>query len=391
MNFDEIIDRRGTGSVKWDAMAMANGGPPAPDAIAMWVADMDFRAPDFLQESVQALIDKANYGYFTGESRMKDAVAWWMQQRHGWSPDPDAMHSTYGLGNGIALCLQAFTDPGDEVIIFTPVYHEFAAKIRNAGRVVKESPLGIKDGVYHMDLDALEGALSGRERVVLFCSPHNPAGRVWTPAELQSLAAFCNRHDLILMSDEIHADLVHPGETHVPMPVAAPDCRDRLVMLTSASKTFNIAGARLGCVTVPDTALRERFARTLTSLNVSPNLLGVVLTEAAYSPRGAAWVDDLVAYIAENSRLFLDGMAAIPGLRAMPMQSTYLAWVDFENTGMDMAEVQRRVRQEARLVPSTGADFGTGGENCLRFNLGMPRARVEEAVNRLQDAFSDLQ
>ena len=390
MGFDQIIDRRGSNSTKWDLMEAATG-VGAEDAIAMWVADMDFAAPDFLQEAVQGLLDKANYGYFTGEADMKQAVAWWMRERNGWAADTDAMFSTYGLGNGIGMCLQAYTEPGDEVIIFTPVYHEFTNKINKGRRVVKESPLLIRDGVYHMDLDALEASLSGRERVVLFCSPHNPAGRVWSREELQALAGFCTRHDLLLISDEIHHDLVYPGQKHIPMAVAAPDVSDRLIMLSSASKTFNIAGSRLGTVTIPDEGLRARFAAIYRALDVSPNLLGVVLTQAAYSPRGAEWVDALMRYLDTNQQLFRDAVADIPGLSAMPMQSTYLAWVDFANTGMSMDEVTARIKQGARLAPSMGVEFGTGGAQCLRFNLAMPKARLTEAADRLRAAFSDLQ
>nr|WP_309503162.1 PatB family C-S lyase [uncultured Roseovarius sp.] len=390
MSFDQIIDRRGSNSSKWDMMEAATG-VGAEDAIAMWVADMDFAAPDFLQEAVQGLLDKANYGYFTGEAEMKDAAAWWMRERHGWAAEPNAMFSTYGLGNGIAMALQAFTEPGDEVIIFSPVYHEFARKIAKGKRVVKESPLVIQDGVYRMDLDALEASLSGRERAVLFCSPHNPAGRVWSREELQALAAFCVRHDLLLISDEIHHDLIYPDQKHIPMAVAVPEVSDRLIMLTSASKTFNIAGSRLGLVTIADEGLRARFADVYRALDVSPNLLGVVLTQAAYSPRGAAWVDALVRYLDTNQQIFRGAVAEIPGLSAMPMQSTYLAWVDFTNTGMSMEEVTKRVKQGARLAPNMGADFGTGGEQCMRFNLALPKARLTEATDRLRAAFSDLQ
>ncbi|MDF1669611.1 MAG: PatB family C-S lyase [Roseovarius sp.] len=390
MNFDETIDRRNTNSAKWDGMAAATG-VTAPDAISMWVADMDFRAADFLQDAVQGLIEKANYGYFTGEQSMKEAVSWWMKNRHGWDVEPKAITSTGGLGNGIAICLHTYTEPGDEVIIFTPVYHEFTAKINKTGRVVKESPLVIDDGIYRMDLEALEASLTGREKVVLFCSPHNPAGRVWTHDELRALADFCVRHDLLLISDEIHQDLVLPGFTHTPLPVAAPEIIDRLVMMTSASKTFNIAGARLGVVTIPDETLRKPFAGAVRGIDLSPNLLGCVLSEAAYSPRGAQWVDALIGYLDTNRQIFLDGIAQIPGLSAMPMQSTYLAWVGFANTGMDMEEVIRRVKGDARIAPSIGADFGSGGEFYLRFNIATQKAQLQEAVARLQDAFSDLQ
>lgn len=390
MSFDEIINRRGTNSSKWDAMAAVTGVSD-PDAIAMWIADMDFRAGDFLQEAMQGLLEKANYGYFTGESEMKKAVAWWMKERHGWEARPDWMLSTYGLGNGIALCLDIYTQPDDEVIIFTPVYHEFLAKIRNAGRIVKESPLRIEDGVYRMDLDALDASMTGREKALLFSSPHNPAGRVWTTGELKALADFCIRHDLLLMSDEIHSDLVFSGHRHLPFAVCAPEVTDRLIMLTSASKTFNIAGTRLGTLSIPNDTLRQRLDRKLLALNIQPNLLGVALTQAAYSPQGAAWVDELVAYLEGNAALFREGIDAIPGLSFMPMQGTYLSWVDFTNTGMPMQDVIRRVKGDARIAPSVGADFGTGGENFLRFNIATPRGLLEQAVERLQGAFSDLQ
>lgn len=390
MNFDEIIDRRGTGSTKWDAMAAYGGVSPA-DGIPMWVADMDFRAADVLQDAVRDLIERANYGYFTGDREMNAAVAWWMKERHGWDVDPEHMSSTAGLGHAIALILETYTDPGDAVIIFTPVYHEFTKKIELTGRVVHEAPLVIENGIYHIDLDALEAGLTGGERMMLISSPHNPAGRIWTPGELRKLAAFCARHDLIMIADEIHHDLVFPGQTFTSFLNAAPEAAERCFVLTAASKTFNTAGARLGTVIIPNTEMRTRFRRALLEHQTQPNLLGVELTRAAYSPRGAAWVDALVTYLDGNHRLFLDGIAGIPGLRAMPMQSTYLAWVGFADTGMDMAEVLRRVHEEARLVPSVGAAFGTGGESFLRFNIGTPRARVAEAVARLQAAFSDLQ
>lgn len=388
--FDERINRRGTNSSKWDAMERATG-VSAEDALAMWVADMDFRAPDFLQAAMHKLIDRANFGYFAGDAEMRDQVAWWMKHRHGWNAHPDHMTSTLGLGHAIAALLETFTDPDDGVIIFTPVYHEFTVKINLLGRRVHESPLVIRDGVYHMDFDALEAGLTGDEKAMIISSPHNPAGRIWTPDELRQLADFCERHDLLMMADEIHHDLVFPGQTFTPYLVAAPEAAHRSFVLTAASKTFNTAGARLGTVTISDAEKRAALRYHLLSHQTQANLLGVELTRAAYSPEGAAWVDELVAYLAENARIFDDGISKIPGLASMPMQSTYLAWVDFAGTGMEMDEVIRRVKGDARIAPSVGKDFGTGGENHLRFNIGTTRCRVEEAVDRLQTAFADLQ
>jgi cystathionine beta-lyase len=391
MTFDTPTERRGTDCAKWDLMEPAFG-VPATDGLPMWIADMDFEAAPFIQAAAQEIVARGHYGYFCGLESYTDAICWWMQERHGWTLDPDAMFTTYGLGNGIAITLQALTAPQDEVIIFTPVYHEFARKIGKTGRVVKELPL-VQDeaGIYRMDFDRYETMLSGRETMMILCSPHNPAGRVWTHDELSALAAFCIKHDLLLISDEIHMDLTFAGHTHLPMPVAAPEIVDRLVMTTSASKTFNIAGARTGTVSVLHPVLRARFESFFRALDMQPNLLGVALTRAVYSPEGAAWVDDLTAYLEENYRLFEAGVNAIPGLKLMPMQGTYLSWVDFSGTGMAREEFSARVAERAKIAATPGHTLGTGGETFLRFNLGTQRARVEASISRLSDAFSDLQ
>lgn len=390
MNFDEITNRLGTNSTKWDG-APDFFGPEAEGALPMWVADMDFRAPDFLQRAVQKLLDQGNYGYFHNRNAALEASAEWMKTRHGWNADPAHMVNTYGLGNAIAISLQALTDPGDHVVIFSPVYHEFAAKIRKGKRVVTELPLVIEDGIYQMDFDHYETLMNGREKMMLLCSPHNPAGRVWTQDELNAIADFCIKHDLILISDEIHHDLVFPGHKHLTAAVALPQIMDRLIMLTSASKTFNIAGTRLGAVTIPGDALRQRFSEFFLLLEMQPPLLGYELTKAAYSAEGAAWVDQLNPYLAKNFEIFSKGVDAIPGLKVMPQASTYLAWVDFADTGMTATEYTRRVLRDAGIVTTPGAGLGKGGETFLRFNLGTQRARVEDAVGRLQEAFSDLQ
>ena len=195
----------------------------------------------------------------------------------------------------------------------------------------------------------------------------------------------------MLVSDEIHHDLVMPGQRHTAMARIDDTIHDRLVMMTATTKTFNIAGAHLGNVIIPGADLRARFSTRMAALGLSPNSFGLFMAEAAYSPEGAAWVDDLVAYLDGNRRIFDDGINAIPGLRSMPLEATYLAWVDFSGTGMSRAEFTRRVEQDARIAANHGPTFGSGGESCLRFNLATPRARVTEAVARLQHAFADLQ
>jgi cystathionine beta-lyase len=288
------------------------------------------------------------------------------------------------------MCVDAFTAPGDGIVLFTPVYHAFAKVINAAGRKVVECELVNNNGRYELDFDAWDAQMTGAETMLVFCSPHNPSGRVWTPEELQGVADFAKRHNLILVSDEIHHDLVMPGHTHTPM-ANIDGIADRLVMMTATTKTFNIAGSHSGNVIIADEALRAKFAGRMAALGLSPNSFGLFMATAAYSPEGATWVDELVEYLDGNRKLFDAAVNAIPGLASMNLESTYLAWVDFDGTGMPMAEFTRRVEQDAGIAVNHGPTFGKGGDSFLRFNIATPRARIQEACDRLAAAFKDLQ
>tara|TARA_R110002020_G_scaffold327121_8_gene542963 strand:- start:9397 stop:10566 length:1170 start_codon:yes stop_codon:yes gene_type:complete len=389
MDFDTPIERRGTHCVKWDGMEQIYG-VPADTGISMWVADMDFATAPVVQDAVQKMADHGVYGYFGDDSKYRAAIQWWMKERHGWDLDPSHIFTTHGLVNGTAMCVDAFTAPGDGVVLFTPVYHAFAKVINAAGRKVVECEMVQEAGRYRMDFDAYDAQMTGAEKMVILCSPHNPGGCVWSREELQQVADFAKRHDLVLVSDEIHHDLVMPGHTHTPMSLI-DGVEDRLVMMTATTKTFNIAGSHSGNVIIADAALREKFGARMMALGLSPNSFGLFMATAAYSPEGAAWVDELVAYLDGNRRLFDDAVNAIPGLKSMPLQATYLAWVDFADTGMTREEFTKRVEQGAGIAANHGPTFGSGGETFLRFNIATPRARVQEACDRLAAAFSDLQ
>jgi cysteine-S-conjugate beta-lyase len=380
MSFDEQIDRRGSHCVKWDMMEPMFG-VPADHGLAMWVADMEFRPPACVQTAIENMAAHGLYGYFGDD----------MVPRHGWNVARDHIFTTHGLVNGTALCVDAFTKTGDGVILMTPVYHAFARVIKGAGRTVVECPLALRDGRHEMDFAAWDAQMTGQERMLILCSPHNPGGRVWTAQDLRGVADFCIRHDLILVSDEIHHDLVYPGHKHTVMANAAPDITDRLVMMTAPTKTFNIAGAHTGNVIIADPTLRKRFADRMNALGISPNSFGLFMATAAYSPEGAAWVDHLMAYLDGNRQIFDAGLNTIPGVRSMRLESTYLSWVDFTDTGMPAAEFIRRVEQDAKIAANHGITFGKGGEASLRFNIAAPRAQIADAVARLQRAFADLQ
>ncbi len=389
MDFDTQINRLGTHSVKWDSMEPFYG-VPAKDGIAMWVADMDFRPPACVQRALEGMLQHGVYGYYGDDAEYLDAIRWWMKTRHNWDVAREHIFTTHGLVNGTAMCIDAFTKPGDGVVLLTPVYHAFARVIKGAGRQVVECKLATVNGRYEMDFDAWDAQMTGGETMLILCSPHNPGGRVWSVAELQGVADFAKRHNLLLVSDEIHHDLVMPGQKHTVM-ATLPDLADRLVMMTATTKTFNIAGAHSGNVIIADPTLRARFAERMNAMGISPNSFGLFMATAAYSPEGAAWVDALVAYLDGNRKIFDAGVNQIPGVKSMPLEATYLAWVDFAGTGMAQAEFIDRVQKAAKIAANHGTPFGAGGESFLRFNLATPRAVVVEAVKRLQTAFADLQ
>ena len=390
MDFDEVIDRRGTHSSKWDTMEELYGVSP-DSGLSMWVADMDFRAPKIIQEKLHGINSHGIYGYYGDYKEYNNSIKWWMKNRHNWEIDTSWIFTTHGLVNGTGLCIDAFTKPGDGIILFTPVYYQFSNLVEAARRKVVECPLKLLDNQYQFDFVAYERNLSGYEKMIILSSPHNPGGRVWTKNELQEVAKFAKKHNLVLVSDEIHHDLVYPNKSHTVMPIADPSVCDRLVMMTATTKTFNIAGAHSGNVIIPHPNLRQKFSQRIKALGISPNSFGLFMATAAYSPEGAQWLDELLHYIDGNRVIFDREVNKIPGLSSMPLEGTYLAWVDFSGTGMEEEEFIYRVQEKAKIAVNHGSTFGTGGEKFLRFNLATPRTLVVEATKRLKDAFSDLQ
>ncbi len=390
MDFNTPIERRNTHSAKWDMMEHYCGVSPGR-GLAMWTADSDYPTAKCVVDAVRKAAEHGIFGYSWEHPDYKSAIQWWMKTRHRWDIDTDWVLTAQGLGNAIALCLDVWTDPGDRVLIFTPVYHEFAHKIRKAGREVVECPLARSGDTYVLDLDDAQSRLTGEETMLIWCSPQNPSGRIWTTGELRALAEFAERNNLLLISDEVHHDIVFPGHEFVPFDVASPETRARSVYLTSASKTFNIAGQRTGNMIIPDPELHTAMRHRLNALDYKPSALAVTMIEAAYSPDGAEWVDAQIAHLDGNRQVFDATLNAIPGVRSLPLQSTYLAWVDFEGTGMTREEIASRVRDEAMIAASPGPGFGMGGEFFLRFNLATQRSRVDEACERLATVFGDLQ
>ena len=389
-NFDRVIERRGTHASKWDNMARLSG-IEAPDAIPMWVADMDFVAPPGVTEALAGEIKRGIHGYYADTGSWAAALRDWMARRHGLRVDPAWVSPTPGIVSGLGLILQAVSAPGDEVVIFPPVYHAFRRIILANERRILDAQLAETNGRYAMDLDALRTKLTPRTKVVFFCSPHNPGGTVWSAGEIRALATFCAEHNLILVSDEIHCDLVFDGTKHTPTITAAPEIADRLITCVAATKTFNLAGAHVGACFTSNAALKRGIdARIMASGLGSYNSFGMIATEAAWRT-GDAWLDALLPYLAKNRDIFDARIeAAAPGARSMRLDATYLAWVDFSGTGLSPEDVAARVKDRARIFASPGPQFGPGGETWLRFNFATPRPILEEALRRLEDAFGDL-
>ena len=389
-DFDRVIDRRGTHASKWDMMAKLSG-ITAPDGIPMWVADMDFAAPPGVTAALTADVTRAVHGYYADTGSWATAASEWLARRHGLKIDPAWVSPTPGVVSGLGLILQAVTEPGDEVVVFPPAYHAFRKIILANDRRIHDSQLVLRQGRYEMDLEALGNKLTPRTRIVFFCSPHNPGGTVWTAEEIRALGAFCAERNLILVSDEIHCDLLLGNVRHTPALSAAPEIADRLITCVAATKTFNLAGAHVGACFTSNPALKQKLdARIAASGLGSYNGFGMIATEAAWRT-GEAWLDALLPYLAGNHDLLNTRIErAAPGARAMRLDATYLGWIDFSGTGLAPADVAARVRDRARIFASPGEQFGPGGESWLRFNFATPRPILLQALDRLDEAFADL-
>lgn len=384
IDFDHEIDRHGTDCEKYDACERLFG---RADITPLWVADMDFAAPPVVLDALQTRLRHGVLGYTEAPARLRHVIRDWCQRRHGWSPDPDTLLITPGVVPSLFACVQAFTQPGDGVIIQTPVYPPFAHAVQRNQRRLLLSPLQQVDGRWQMDWDSLERQAS-QARLLLLCSPHNPVGRVWTIEELQRLLALAQRHDLLIISDEIHADLVfHPHRQTVL--ATLPDAGDRVITAMAPSKTFNIPGLGLSWLQLPTVAQQRALQAVLARLHLHmSHPLSLVAAEAAYA-HGDAWLDALRPYLAAN-RDQASARLQQAGVPVAPCEGTYLLWLDTRHTGCDESVLQQRLVHEAAVGLSQGSFFGEAGRGFFRLNLGMPRARLLPAVDRISTLLSSI-
>lgn len=384
-NFDQIIERRGTYSMKWDFLQEKVGDE---DILPLWVADMDFPSPPPVVEAIQKRASHGIYGYTGLPESYFQALISWMSRRFSWEIKKEWIVFTPGVIPAIHLAVQAFTQPGDKVIIQPPVYRPFYLAVINNGRRLISNPLLNDGGYYRMDIASLERQIDDQTRLLILCSPHNPVGRVWRPEELRQLVKICAQAGIIIVSDEIHADLIMPGFKHLPTHLATEEAPEITVTCTAPNKTFNIAGLEMGNTIISNPHLRSRFQHTLFKAGLFlANAFGIIATEVAYN-QGEEWLEEVIRYI-QNNYLFLKNFLAqhLPEVKVTPLEGTYLAWLDFRPFGLSDDELKEKLLREAKVWLDEGPKFGQGGEGFQRLNLACPRALLEEALTRIVHAF----
>ncbi len=384
-DFDEIIDRRNTGSLKWDFYGRYFA---EEEIIPMWVADMDFRSPEPVIEALEKVARFGIYGYTEETGPYHEAVKGWLKRKHNWTIKQEWLHYSPGVIPALHWIVRRYACPGDKVILQPPVYHPFFEVVETSGCHVVNNPLQLVNGQYQIDFEDLEEkAADQRVKLIILCSPHNPVGRVWSRDELERLGRICLDNNVLVVSDEIHADLLLNGNAHIPFASISEDFAMNSITCYAPTKTFNLAGLQISNIIIPNPTLASEFKIVLeTNSSSRPNIFAVNGAEAAYR-YGDRWLEQVLAYLEDNHALVKDYLGKrIPEIKIVPAQATYLAWLDCRGLGMDKEELASFMEQKAGLGLSQGYIFGEGGEGFVRMNLGCPRSVVEEALKRIERA-----
>lgn len=387
--FDTYLERRGTRSSKWDGCNARFGVDPSVELLPMWIADMDFRSPTEVVEALAQRVQTQAFGYTTVPDSFYDAILSWVERRYHWKIQKEWIVFTPGVVPAFNVAYQAFTQPGDGIIVPSPSYYPFFDGVRNNGRKVVACPLVEADGYWTLDFDLLERQVKDPDNKVLILSnPHNPTGRCWTAQELERLGTLCAENGVILLSDEIHADLIMEGGCHTCVGTLSQRIVDNTIFHFAPSKTFNLAGLQTAYTVIPNPELRQRFTAAITANRViNMNWFGQVALETAYN-RCEGYVDALCRYVSANMDYMADYLKEnLPMLNMRRSEGTYMVWVDFRGTGMTTEEIERFIIHDVHIAVDLGTWFGAGGAGFLRFNLACPRMLVERAMEQLTQAF----
>lgn len=384
-DFDSPVDRRRSGSYKWDSPDSAS----RRDFLPMWVADMDFRTAPVIIDALRRRVEHGVFGYTSVGKEYYDALTSWFSRRHGWKIEPEGVIYTSGVVPAISAIIKALVSPGEGVLVMTPVYNCFFSSIRNNGCRIVESTLVSTDDGYEIDFDDLERKASASEvKMLLLCNPHNPGGRVWTRQELEKIDSIACRHDLFVLSDEIHCELTYPDYRYTPYATIGAGARSRSVSCVSPSKAFNTAGLQIANIVTHDSDVRARIDRAINDNEVCDvNPFGVTGLIAAYNS-GEDWLNELMGYLYENylylKEFFSDNLR---DFSVMPLQSTYLAWINCSKTGHTGDEIAGQLLEKTGLMVSPGSTYGDAGKDYIRLNFACPRCVLQDALNRFKSLY----
>lgn len=382
--FDEIIPRKGTQCIKYDAAREFLG---SEDVIPMWVADMDFRTPTFVMEELRRRMEHEVLGYPTRGDGFFTSIMQWEEKHHNWQIEKDWITFSPGVVPAINMAVLSLTNPGDSIITQPPVYFPFFSAVKDHNRKLVLNPLVLKDGRLCMDLADLERKAAAGARMIIISNPHNPGGSVWTREELSQLAEICQRHNVLMLSDEIHCDLVFDPFRHIPLASLSEEIAGKTITTLAPSKTFNLSGLSTSSVVIPDEELRARFRQTLDHLHIgNGTVFGNLASEAAYT-YGYEWSRQLMAYLAGNVDYLQHYLAEhLPMIRMIRPEATFLVWLDCRGLGMSDKELNEFFLKKARLGLNPGVMFGQGGEGFMRLNIGCPLQTLKQAMDQLSDA-----
>ena len=385
INFNIVVNRKNTNCLKYD-FAVRRGRPG--NVLPLWVADMDFKVAPEITQAIEKRVAHGIFGYSEVKEEYFEAVSAWMEQKHGWHVKEDWLVKTPGVVFALAMAVQAFTEPGDAVIIQQPVYYPFSEVIADNGRRIVDNTLELKeDGKYHINFEDFEQKVKENHvKLFLLCSPHNPVGRVWTKEELKKIAAICRKYDVIVVSDEIHEDFVFNGK-HQVFADLSEDAKNRTITCTAPSKTFNLAGLQVSNIWIANPKLREKFKKQIAAAGYSQlNTLGLTACEAAYR-YGGEWHAELLGYLKSNLNFLREFLQTrLPEVKLIEPEGTYLVWLDFGSLGLTEEQREELLTKKAGIWLDSGAIFGAAGEGFERINIACPRSILKDALERIERA-----
>ncbi len=401
-DFDKVIERTGTNCLKWD---LRKGIFGKEDVLPLWVADTDFAAPVQVLEAMKKRMEHGIFGYTYRSEAYDQAVVNWMKKRHGWDIKKEWLTYSPGVVPALSLCVRTFTQPGDKIVIQSPIYPPFSSVVETSGRIIVDNELELIDGRYYMDLEKLleqiavkrisytsntareKWEFDAKVKMLMLCNPHNPSGRVWTREELLKIGEICLENNIIIVSDEIHSDIIYSGHKHLPLASLSKELEQNTITCIAPSKTFSLAGLSTSTVIIPNERLRTHYNNMVESLEIDGgNIFGAVALEAAYN-YGEEWLEELLKYLEGNLNYLMDYFKErIPSIRPIRPEATYLVWLDCRELGLEGRDLMDFFVNEAKVGLNPGTRFGRSGSNFVRLNIGCPRSLLKEGLSRIEAA-----